>query len=48
MNRITKNIMSDHWESLETANIKCFIYPKTQNPSTENSQGIQTGGINNQ
>ena len=30
MNRIGRNIMSDHRDNTKTANIKCFIYPKKE------------------
>lgn len=47
MNRVAKNIMSDHWENLETANIKCFIYPKPENTVEIQNETIETGSVSN-
>ena len=34
MNRIGRNIMSDHRDTTKTANVKCYIYPKKETTQT--------------
>jgi len=43
MNRVWRNIMSDHWDTTSTANIKCFIYPKTQITTPVETINTNTG-----
>jgi hypothetical protein len=34
MNRVGRNIMSDHRDTTKTANVKCYIYPKKETTPT--------------
>lgn len=50
MNRLTRGIMADHRENTSTANIKCYIYPKTsviEEKETEENQ-IEENNTNNE